>query len=233
MESRRSLSVLVALLALAAVLAGGIARASKTYTPPLPPRLNKALLVGERLWGSERIVGPGGQTCAACHDGGSGPALDREALLRKAGDLSKLVYFELVSRSNNRLALPDGPEVEALVAYLEGRFDLGRQRVDDPRAEAALEDGRRGFLEGDYAGAIARLEEALELARRDELRAEAHILLGSVRHALGDEAGAISHFTVVLRLFPDVEIDREVFSPKTVELFERVRQTAVPANPSP
>lgn len=210
---------------LAASLALAVAvEASNTYRPRLPPRLNKAFLAGEKLWKSKKIVGPGGKTCAACHDKRGGPELESLRLMRKREDLPKLIYFELVSRSANNIVEPDGAEVRALEAYLVERFNLdGQSPASGEDANVKLADARDLYVQGDYSAAVAVLEDVLESRPQPPAKAEAHLLLGVIAHVLGDAIRARAEFSEVFRIEPDWKLDPEVFSPKTIELFESVR----------
>ncbi|HRC86543.1 MAG TPA: hypothetical protein PK413_13120 [Thermoanaerobaculia bacterium] len=209
-------------LGLAAMAA---ASPSNTYVPPLPPRTNKALLAGEKLWSSEKLAGPGGQSCAGCHDSPRGTQLSSAMLQRKLDDLPKLVYFELVAHCNNRRVEYNGPEVEALVAHLKRKYDLrAAPLADNPQAQVAVEVARQYFLQGDFDKARGLLENSLRLTATPNLAAETHLWLGAIFDVTGDQVRAMREFAEVFRLFPDAKIDDETFSPKTVALFETVRE---------
>jgi tetratricopeptide (TPR) repeat protein len=223
---RGALAALLGLL-LAGSTVVALAAPSNTYAPPLPPRNNKSLLAGEKLWSTNRLVGPGGRSCAACHDTARGPALTARTLQRKYDDLEKLVYFELVARTRNREVAPNGPEVRALVSYLKDKYDLKPMALDDPQAEAGVELARSYFVQGELERALGLLESTLRLATTPQLQAEIHLLTGCVHHVLGDEPRAMEDFARVFDLYPEADIDKEVFSPKTVALFEAVRQMSV------
>ena len=201
---------------------------SGTYAPPLPPRTNKKLLAGERLWSSKKILGRGGKTCAACHDSRRGPKLSELSLQRKVEDLPKLVYFELVSRSKNQRVEPDGLEVRALVAHIQNRFELDPNwnPADHPQAEVGVIEAQNFYFKGEYHKAIPLLESSLRLPISPQLAGEARILLGSIFQILGRETEAMEQFAEVLREFPEARIDPEIYSPKTIELFETVRRIA-------
>jgi len=216
-----ALGVVVALILVEPLFASG------TYTPPLPPRTNRKLLTGKKLWKSKKIVGPGGKTCAACHDSRRGEELSRASLQRKLVDLPKLVYFEIVSRSNNPSIRPGGPEIEALVAHLVERYNLeaGPAPIDNAQASFGIAKARDYYLEGRFAEAQQMLRSVLSLDISPAIAAEAYILLGSIHQIRGDEEQTLEAFTEVFKLYPDAAIDAEVFSPKTVDLFEAVRQS--------
>ncbi len=209
----------------------GSLTASNTYKPPLPPRLNKAYLTGKKLWKSKKIVGPGGDTCAGCHESGDGPELQSLELIRKREDLAKLIYFELVSRSGNSLVKPDGPEVEALEVYLTKRFKLDSAAPVPASDEAGnrLAEARELYSKGDFSAALTTLEEVLGASPPQQQKAEAHLLLGVIAQVLGDTTRARAEFYSVFRLEPQAQLDPEIFSPKTIELFESVRAAVVGA----
>jgi tetratricopeptide (TPR) repeat protein len=210
------------------LLAAVAVQASNTYRPRLPPRLNKAFLAGEKLWKSKKIVGPGGRTCADCHDRRGGAELETLKLVKKREDLPKLIYFELVSRSANNLVEPGGAEVRALEAYLVERFNLdGQSPASGEGSVAQLAEARDLYVQGDYSAALAVLEEVLESRPPPPSQAEAHLLLGVIAHVLGDSIRARAEFAEVFRIEPDWTLDPEVFSPKTIELFESVRAATV------
>lgn len=209
---------------LAALTVGAAVRASNTYRPRLPPRLNKAFLAGEKLWKSKKILGPGGKTCADCHDKRGGVELETLRLMKKREDLPKLIYFELVSKSSNNVVEPGGAEVRALEAYLVERFNLdGQSPSSGEDSVVLLAEARDLYVQGDYSAALASLEEVLESHPPPPSTAEAHLLLGVIAHVLGDSIRARAEFSEVLEIEPDWKLDPEVFSPKTIELFESVR----------
>lgn len=204
------------------------ASASATYIPPVPPLQNKAVLAGEKLWRSKKIVGRGGETCAGCHDADEGPALDPASLTRKRDDLSKLVFFCVLTRSKNSTAEPDGAEVLSLVQYIETAYRLGKAEpiFDDPRALEIITRARNAYVLGKYSEAIISLNQTLNFTLSPQTSAEAHLLMGCIFDVLGDQKRAREEFQQVLRLYPDARIDRQIFSPKTVTLFEEVRAEA-------
>jgi tetratricopeptide (TPR) repeat protein len=209
------------------------AEASDTYVPPLPPLQNKAVLAGEKLWRSTELLGPGGETCAGCHDSARGPALHPASLSAKRGDLLKLVYFCVLTRSKNNVVKPDGPEVSALVDYLKYRYRLERSKptADDPKALEVIARAHEMYVAGEYTAAITALNQTLNWTLSPRTAAEAHMLLGGIFDALGDRKRAREEFEQVLGLFPAAQLDRETFPPKTVELFESVRAEARGAVP--
>ena len=210
------------------LLVATVASASRTYKPPLPPQLNKAYLAGEKLWASKKLVGPGGQTCAACHDKKRGEAepLDPLKLLSKRNDLSKLIYFELVTHSRNNVVQPDGPEVKALETYIAKRYKLDNKApAARTPAEEEVTKARDDYLQGDYSSAVRRLEMALNAELAPNSEAEARLLLGVIAHVLGDNLRARAEFRQVFQLQPETRLDPEIFSPKTLELFEAVRSS--------
>ena len=203
-----------------------VAAPSNTYQPPIPPRTNKMLLTGEKLWKSKSIVGPGGETCAKCHDGRSGTALNSTRLQRKVEDLDKIVYWELVRHCKNRVVDPEGREVQALVTHLKNRFNLRAAPNDVPQALIGLEDAQNLFRDGEYERAERLAASSLRLAQSDDLRAEFYLLLGCIYQVLGRDEEMVRAFRELLRLAPDVQVDTEVYSPKTIEIIDTIRQQA-------
>lgn len=203
-----------------------LASPSNTYQPPIPPRTNKMLLTGEKLWKSKSIVGPGGETCAKCHDGRAGKALEPMRLQRKVEDLDKIVYWELVRHCKNRVVDPDGPEIQALVTHLKHRFNLRAAPNDVPQALVGLEEAQQLFRSGEYDRAERLAASSLRLAQSDDLRAEFYLLLGCIYQVLGRDEEMVRAFRELLRLAPDVQVEPEIYSPKTIEIIDTLRHQA-------
>lgn len=193
-------------------------------------------LDGRKLWTSKRIVGPGGQTCATCHDPGGGVPLDPETLASRGSRLESLVFYEVVTKSRNRMVQLDGPEVRALTQHLVERYRLDEiateVATEVTAAREALQLARSYYSEGLLDRSIGLLLSSQRLRVSPSLHAEGRVLLGCIYYVQGKETDARTQFAEALRLDPEAMIDEDVFSPKTVELFETVRGE-LPSTASP
>jgi hypothetical protein len=103
--------------------------------------------------------------------------------------------------------------------------------------ERELDQAKALYSEGRFADAIVklrtvivRLEELRDLESRKVQLADAHLLLGLAHLAMRREPDGVENFRQVVALDPGRRLDPEIFSPRVVALFERVRSEAVAAS---
>ena len=91
--------------------------------------------------------------------------------------------------------------------------------------EKALENAKTYYSEGDYEKAIEALEDAKTFVSqsKDEDLVEAYKYLGFSYVAFGEKEKAKESFKNAIKLFPQLELDTALVSPKIVAVFEEAR----------
>ena len=100
--------------------------------------------------------------------------------------------------------------------------------LQEPAAVAAqlLQSGKELFLRGEYGAAVQRLSEALPLLDRNG-RVEARLTLALIHQAQANDERALIEFKWALVEAPDLQLDPEQYSPKTLALLRQARDGGV------
>jgi TonB family protein len=103
---------------------------------------------------------------------------------------------------------------------------LSAQEPGSP-ARQVLQEGKKLFLQGDYEGARRALRRALGRLEARADRVDARLTLASIHQAQGDDERAVIEFQWAVVEDPGLELDRTLYSPKTLRLFREARQGGV------
>ena len=100
--------------------------------------------------------------------------------------------------------------------------------LQEPAAVAAqlLQSGKELFLRGEYGAAVQRLSEALPILDQNG-RGEARLTLALIHQAQANDERALIEFEWALVEAPDLQLDPEQYSPKTLALFRQAREGGV------
>jgi hypothetical protein len=105
--------------------------------------------------------------------------------------------------------------------------------IDGPAVDAALADGIALVQQGDFEGAVLKLDEAARLLAADASRkralADAYLYLGISYLELNQELNARGKFREVLKLEPLRQLSDRVFSPQVIRAYEAARAELFPA----
>jgi ABC-type uncharacterized transport system substrate-binding protein/tetratricopeptide (TPR) repeat protein len=86
-----------------------------------------------------------------------------------------------------------------------------------------LQDGMKAYQQGDYETAITRLKKASETLTNIEDKASAYLALGIIYQLLNDEENARTQFANAVIVNPDLKLDRDFYSTKTIQLFDQAK----------
>ncbi len=86
-----------------------------------------------------------------------------------------------------------------------------------------LQQGMKDYQQGNYEAAISKLKSATEQLDSAEDKASAHLALGIIYQLLNDEEQARVQFAKAIIVNPNLKLDRDFYSAKTIELFDQAR----------
>src|SRR5262245_8088207 len=86
-----------------------------------------------------------------------------------------------------------------------------------------LQEGMKAYQQGDYDTAISRLKTATETVGSAEDKASAHLALGIIYQLLNDEDQARTQFAKAIIVNPQLKLDRDFYSAKTIQLFDEAK----------
>jgi putative ABC transport system substrate-binding protein len=86
-----------------------------------------------------------------------------------------------------------------------------------------LHEGMKDYQQGNYDAAITKLKSATEKLQSTEDKASAHLALGIIYQLLNDEDQARTQFANAIIVNPDLKLDRDFYSAKTIELFDQAK----------
>src|SRR5580765_7193899 len=86
-----------------------------------------------------------------------------------------------------------------------------------------LQDGMKAYQQGDYDTAISKLKTATETVASSEDKASAHLALGIIYQLLNDEDQARTEFAKAIIVNPQLKLDRDFYSAKTIQLFDEAK----------
>lgn len=177
---------------------------------------------GRALYATPELVGAGGKTCASCHD--KAQPFEAHQLARKIYDLKSRVAFCLLARGKHEPTDDTAQQVRALEAYVVHRFvHDGVVRDESEEGIRRLGEGMHAFLAGEYEKAIDEVRGAHRLIRSEHYHVRALLLEGCIQVFRLEPDDARRAFAEAVRLQPDVQIDRNLFSPKVGALLEETR----------
>jgi putative ABC transport system substrate-binding protein len=86
-----------------------------------------------------------------------------------------------------------------------------------------LQEGMKDYQQGNYEAAISKLKSVTEQSGSSEDKASAHLALGIIYQLLNDEEQARTQFAKAIIVNPNLKLDRDFYSAKTIELFDQAR----------
>ena len=86
-----------------------------------------------------------------------------------------------------------------------------------------LHEGMKAYQQGDYDTAISKLKNATETVDLPEDKASAHLALGIIYQLLNDEDQARIQFAKAIIVNPQLKLDRDFYSTKTIQLFDEAK----------
>lgn len=93
-----------------------------------------------------------------------------------------------------------------------------------PKTDSGLlQDGMKAYQQGDYDTAISKLKTATETVESAEDKASAHLALGIIYQLLNDEDQARTQFAKAIIVNPQLKLDRDFYSAKTIQLFDEAK----------
>lgn len=90
--------------------------------------------------------------------------------------------------------------------------------------EDDLQSAMQDYRKGDYQAAIPKLKKASESLENPQDKASAYLTLGLIYQVLNDEENAKIQFSNAYVVNPNLTLDRDYYSPKTIELFGQAKQ---------
>ncbi|PWT91061.1 MAG: hypothetical protein C5B54_06100 [Acidobacteria bacterium] len=90
-----------------------------------------------------------------------------------------------------------------------------------------FESGKQDCSQGNYQQALEKLNKAVTLLQDPESKASAYLAAGVVYQTLGEEEKAKNQFSQAIIANPNLKLDRDFYSPKTMELFDQAKQTGL------
>jgi len=86
-----------------------------------------------------------------------------------------------------------------------------------------LQEGMKAYQQGDYDTAISKLKTATETVESAQDKASAHLALGIIYQLLNDEDQARTQFAKAIIVNPQLKLDRDFYSAKTIQLFDEAK----------
>ena len=217
------ISELLAAGAIIGVTAAAVSCAT-VAVPQLGPTADRAAFLrrGQHVFATNTLVGPGGTSCAGCHE--NDVPFENHSLARRYYDLDELIRRCLRQRTLHVPNDDTDAEARALREFVIYRYVFeGAIADENPEGIVKLGETMDLFLTGDYESALSRVREARELVVSERNKVQSLALEACIHLFQLDEAAARAAFTEALRLNPEVRIDGYVFSPKILAVLEDVR----------
>jgi ABC-type uncharacterized transport system substrate-binding protein len=92
-----------------------------------------------------------------------------------------------------------------------------------PQGLDILEQGKLAYKNANYQDAVAKLQRATTLIDDPKLKADTFLVLGLSYQCMGNVDQAKVQFSKAIIQNPNLNLDRDFYSPKTVELFEQAK----------